>query len=90
MQRQVRLYLRDHDRQFPGNNGPTATPTSAVVFPLCAPVRLGQFAVDKPLSLQMHGVQHDHRIICEAVGIDPGWYQLAPTGQNSILWTMAP
>jgi transposase len=90
IQRQVRLYLRDHDRQFPGNKGPTATPTSAVVFTLFAPVMLVQFAVDKQLSLQMHGVQHSHRIICEAVGIDPGWYQIAPTGQNSILCTMPP
>jgi transposase len=84
IQRQVRLYLRDHDRQIPGNKGPTATPTAAVVFTLFAPVMLVQFAVDKQLTLQMHGVQPHHRIICEAVDIDPGWYQLAPMGQNSL------
>src|SRR5262245_855231 len=31
MQRQVRLYLRPHDQQIPGNKGPTATPTAAGV-----------------------------------------------------------
>jgi hypothetical protein len=29
IQRQVRLSLRDHDRQIPGNKGLTATPTAA-------------------------------------------------------------
>src|SRR4030095_14446145 len=38
IQRQVRLYLRDHDQQVPGNKGLTATPTTAVVFALFAPV----------------------------------------------------
>ena len=42
IQRQVRLYLRDHDRQIPGNKGPTATPTAAVVFALFTPVMLVQ------------------------------------------------
>jgi len=32
MQRQVRLYLRDHDRPISGNKGPTAMPTATVVF----------------------------------------------------------
>jgi transposase len=90
IQRQVRLYLRDHDRQLPGNKGPTAMPTVAVVFTLFTPVMLVQFAVDKQLSLQMHGVQPHHQIICEAVGIDPGWYQIAATGQNSLLRTIPP
>jgi len=31
IQRQVRLYLRTHDQQLPGNTGLTATPTAAVV-----------------------------------------------------------
>jgi hypothetical protein len=83
IQRQVRLYLRDHDQQIPGNKGPTATPTAAVVFALFAPVTLVQFAVDKTTSLQVHGVQHPHRIVCEAVGTDPDWYQGTGRGQNS-------
>ena len=32
IQRQVRLYLRTHDQQIPGNKGMTATPTAAVVL----------------------------------------------------------
>jgi transposase len=32
IQRQVRLYLRAHDQQLPGNKGMTATPTAAVVL----------------------------------------------------------
>ena len=82
IQRQVRLYLREHDRQIPGNKGPTATPTAAVVFALFTPVMLVHFAVDSTLSLQVHGVQDHHRIVCEAVGIDQAWYQGAATGQN--------
>jgi hypothetical protein len=38
IQRQVRLYLYDHDQHVPGNKGPTATPTTAVVFALFTPV----------------------------------------------------
>ena len=84
IQRQVRLYLRDHDRHIPGNKGPTAMPTTAVVFALFAPVMLVQFTVDNMTRLQLHGVQDHHRIICEAVGIDPVWYQGAATGQNAL------
>jgi transposase len=84
IQRQVRLYLHDHHQQVPGNKGPTATPTAAVVFALFAPVMLVQFVVENTTSLQGHGVQDHHLIICEAVGIDPAWYQGGATGQNSL------
>jgi transposase len=90
IQRQVRLYLRDHDQHIPGNKGPTATPTAAVVFALFTPVMLVQFAVDTQHSFQVHGVQDYHRIVCEAVGIDPGWYQIAVSGQNSLPRTIPP
>src|SRR5262249_28271122 len=50
IQRQVRLYLRDHDQHIPGNKGPTATPTAAVVFALFTPVTLVHFAVDNTPS----------------------------------------
>jgi transposase len=90
IQRQVRLYLHDHDRHIPGNKGPTAMPTTAVVFALFAPVMLVQFTVENMTSLQLHGVQDHHRIICEAVGIDPVWYQGAATGQNSLPRTTPP
>ena len=40
IQRQVRLSLRMHDQQLPGNKGLTATPTAAVVLALFTPVAL--------------------------------------------------
>jgi hypothetical protein len=90
MQQQVRLYLRDDDRHIPGNKGPTATPTSAVVVTWLAPVMLVQFAVDAQPSLQVHGIQDHHRIVCEAVGIDPGWDQRAAPGHNALPHTTPP
>jgi hypothetical protein len=90
IQRQVRLYLRDHDQHIPGNKGPTATPTAAVVFALFAPVMLVQFVMENTTSLQVHGVQEQHLIVCEAVGIDPAWYHGATTGQNSLPRTTPP
>jgi hypothetical protein len=90
IQRQVRLYLHDHERHIPGNKGPTATPTAAVVFALFTPVMLVQFAIDKQLSLQVHGIQDYHLLVCDAVGIDQAWYQGTATGQNSLPWTTPP
>jgi transposase len=84
IQRQVRLYLREHDRQVPGNKGPTATPTAAVVFALFTPVMLVQFTMDHTLSLQVHGVQDYHLLVCDAVGIGQAWYQGVVPGQNSL------
>ena len=90
IQRQVRLSLREHDRHIPGNKGLTATPTAAVVLALFMPVMLVHFAVDNTPSLQVHGVQDCHRIVCQAVGIEQAWYQGAAPGQNSPLWTTPP
>ena len=90
IQRQVRRYLLDHDRQLPGNKGPTAMPTAAVVFALFTPVMLVHFAVDTTPGCQVHGVQDYHLIVCDAVGIDQAWYQGAATGQNSLPWTTPP
>ena len=42
IQRQVRLSLRTHDRQLPGNKGLTSIPTAAVVVALFAQVALVQ------------------------------------------------
>ena len=42
IQRQVRLYLRTHDQQIPGNKGLTTAPTAAVVLALFAHVGLVQ------------------------------------------------
>jgi transposase len=90
IQRQVRLYLRDHDRQVPGNKGPTATPTAAVVFALFTPVMLVQLAMDNMISLQVHGLQDYHLMVCDAVGIDQIWYQGGVPGQNSLPQTTPP
>src|SRR5262245_5240632 len=90
IQRQVRLYLRDHERHIPGNKGLTATPTAAVVFALFTPVMLVYSTGDNIPSLQVHGVQDYHRLICDAVGIAQTWYQWGTTGQNSLLMTTPP
>jgi hypothetical protein len=84
IQRQVRLYLCAHDQQIPGNKGPTASPTSAVVFTLFAPVMCVQFTLDEQISVQVHGLQPHHLLICEAVGIDPTWYGVPVIRQNSL------
>jgi heme/copper-type cytochrome/quinol oxidase subunit 2 len=90
IQRQVRLYLREHDRHIPGNKGLTATPTAAVVFALFTPVMLVHFTMANTPSLQGHGVQAYHLMVCEAVGIDPAWYQGVVPEQNSLLSTTSP
>jgi hypothetical protein len=89
IQRQVRLYL-DHDRHIPGNKGPTTPPRAAVVFALCTPMMLVQFAMDHPTSLQVHGIQDYYLIVCDAVGIDQACYQGVATRQNSLPRTTPP
>src|SRR5262247_3940446 len=90
IQRQVRLYLHDHERHIPGNKGLTATPTAAVVFALFTPVMLVYSTGDNSPSLQVYGVQDYHRLICDAVGIAQTWYQGGTTGQNSLLSATPP
>jgi len=90
IQRQVRRYLHDHAQHVPGNKGPTATPTATVVFALFAPVMLVQLGMDNVASLQVHGIQDHHLIVCEALGIDPAWYPEGATKQNSLPRTTPP
>ena len=90
IQRQVRLSLREQSQHIPGHKGPTAIPTATVVFDLFTSVTLVHFAVDNVPSLHVHGIREDHRIICEAVGIDQAWYQGAAAGQNSLLSATPP
>jgi transposase len=90
IQRQVRLYLREHNQHIPGNKGPTALPTAAVVFDLFTPVTLVHCVVDNVPILHVHGIREDQLIICEAVGIDHAWYQGAAAGQNSLLSATSP
>jgi transposase len=84
IRRQVRSYLRDHTQPLPGTKGPTATPTAAVVFALFALVTLVQFAGAQQRNLQVHGWQEHHRTVCDAFGIDSGWYTLSTTWQNAL------
>jgi transposase len=75
IQRQVRLYLRTHAQQLPGNKGLTATPTAAVVLALFAQVALVQLWVDEHEVTQLSGVQPYHRLVCDALGLDSSWYE---------------
>jgi hypothetical protein len=76
MQRQVRLYLRTHDQQLPGNKGMTAIPTAAVVLALFAQVALVQFWLGDHEVAQVYGVQPHHLLICDALGLDHTWYEM--------------
>ena len=51
---------------------------------------LVQFAMDHTTGLQVHGIQDDHLLVCDAVGIDQAWYQGVATGQNSLPRTIPP
>ena len=74
IQRQVRLSLRTHDQQLPGNKGMTATPTAAVVLTLFAHVALVQLWIDEHTVVQIAGVQPHHLLVCDALGLDASWY----------------
>jgi len=75
IQRQVRLYLRTHDQQLPGNKGMTPPPTAAVVLALFAQVALIQFWIGGQELAQVYGLQSYHRLICDALGLDHSWYE---------------
>ena len=76
IQRQVRLYLRTHDQQLPGNKGPTALPTAVVVLALFAQVALVRFWIGDHEVAQMYGLQPHHLLICDALGLDHSWYEV--------------
>ena len=82
IQRQVRLYLRTHAQQLPGNKGLTPIPTAAVVLALFAPVALVQLWIDEQEVVQLSGVQSYHLLVCEALGLDSSWYAV-PAGQKN-------
>ena len=82
IQRQVRLYLRAHDQQIPGNKGLTATPTAAVVLALFAQVALIQVGIDDQQIEQLYGVQPHHLLLCDALGLNHSWYE-APSAQKN-------
>ena len=82
LQRQVRLYLRMHDQQIPGNKGLTATPTAAVVLALFTQVALVQLWIDEQEVAQFSGVHPYHLLVCDALGLDASWYAV-PSGQKN-------
>ena len=82
IQRQVRLSLRPHARQIPGNTGLTATPTAAVVLALFAQVALVQLRIEEQEVAPLFGVQPHHRLVCEALGLDSSWYAVPSAKKN--------
>jgi len=82
IQRQVRLHLRMHNQQIPGNKGLTAIPTAAVVLSLFGQVALVQFQIDEQDGEQVYGVQPHHLLCCDALGLDRSWYE-APSAQKN-------
>ena len=83
IQRQVRLALREQEQHLPGNKGPTATPTAAVVLALFAHVTMGYFQVGQTEMRHVYGLQDHHGMVCDALGIDRSWYEASTTHQNS-------
>jgi hypothetical protein len=82
IQRQVRLYLRTHAQQIPGNKGLTAVPTTAVVLALFAQVALVQLWINEQESVPLTGVQPYHRLVCDALGLDSSWYAVPFAQKN--------
>ena len=82
IQRQVRLYLRTHGQQLPGNKGLTAIPTAAVVLALFAHVARGQVLIGRQEVEQIYGIQSHHLLVCHALGLDSSWYAVPSAQKN--------
>jgi len=82
IQRQVRLYLRTHDQQIPGNKGATATPTAAIVLSLFASVAFVQLLIGDQEVEQVYGIQSHHLLLCDALGLDYSWYKVPSAQKN--------
>ena len=82
IQRQVRLYLRAHDQQIPGNKGATAIPTAAVVLALFAQVALVRLLIGDQEVEQVYGVQPHHLLLCDALDLDYAWYKVPSAQKN--------
>jgi len=83
IQRQVRLYLRTHGQQLPGNKGLTAIPTAAVVLALFAHVALVQVGIGRQEVEQVYGIQSHHLLVCHALGLDSAWYEVPSAQKNA-------
>jgi hypothetical protein len=82
IQRQLRLSLRTHAQQLPGNKGLTSIPTAAVLLALFSQIALGQFWIEDQEVTQLSGVQPYHLLVCDALGLDASWYE-ASSAQKS-------
>ena len=89
IQRQVRLYLLTYHQQIPGNKDATATPTAAVVLALFAQVAFVQVWIGQREVVQIAGVQPHHLLICDALGLDPAWYE-APSAPKIDQFNQSP
>jgi transposase len=89
IQRQVRLYLRTHNQQLPGNKGLTATPTAAVVLALFTQVALVHLWIDEQEVTQLSGVQPHHLLVCDALALDSSWYVM-PSGLKNVRDSQTP
>jgi hypothetical protein len=87
--RQVRLYLRTHEQQLPGNKGETATPTAAVVLALFVQVPLVHFWIGDQEVAQVYDIQPYHLPICDALGLDSSWYE-APSAHKNGRFSQSP
>src|SRR3989442_126866 len=89
IQRQVRLYLRTHDQQLPGNKGMTAMPTAALVLALFTHVALVQFWVDGKAVAQLSGLQPCHLLVCDELGLGSPPYAM-PSVRKTGRYSQAP
>jgi hypothetical protein len=90
LQRQVRLYLQSQQQQLPGNKGPTAAPTAAVVLSLFTQVMMIHIQVGNTEMFEVYGLQDHHGMVCDALGVDRSWYGTLSTQQNSPMSTTPP
>jgi transposase len=89
IQRQVRLSLRTHDQQLPGNKGLTTIPTATVVLAWFAQIALVQFWIEDQEVTQISGIPPYHLLVCDALGLDASWYE-ASSAQKSGRDTQTP
>ena len=78
----MRLSLRTHDQQVPGNKGETAIPTAAVVLALFSSVTLVQLQLGSRELYHMYGVQPYHLLICDALDLTHLWYETPLVHKN--------
>ena len=54
-----------------------------VVLALFAPVMLVQLMMDNTPVQHLYGVQPDHLMVCDTLGIDRAWYEVPSNRENS-------